>query len=585
MCGIAGMLTIDGRAPPQDVLATMSRALIHRGPDGDGMFRTDGIGLVHRRLAIIDLETGAQPLQDNDGAVLVANAEIYNHVELRTELSGVSFKTGSDCEPILPLYRLHGHDFVSRLRGMFAIALFDPANGELILARDPFGIKPLYYAEVDQGFVFASEPSVIRKSGMVGKEQNLDARDELLQLQFTTGPSTVFSEIHRVLPGETIIVRQGRVIARHRRDALPSGAPSIFDEQRALGLLDATLADSVAIHQRADVPYGMFLSGGVDSAALLSVMSELNEEPVVAYTVGFKEDVNDERTLASTLARKAGARHVPIEIGADEFVKTLPRAVGAMDDPAADYAILPTFLLAAAASKDVKVVLTGEGGDELLAGYGRYRSALRPFWLGGREMRTRGVFHGLGVLRSDVAGWRDGLAAAQSLAAKGGRTKLQTAQAADCEDWLPHDLLTKVDRCLMAHGLEGRTPFLDPLVAAAVFRFDDRLKVKKGFGKYVFRQWLEHRCPEAEAFSRKRGFTVPVARWIHRYRDRLGALVADQPGIKEACVTDKIPSLFATEKKRAGQASWVLLFYALWHQVHICGVSSSGDLFEVLDAR
>jgi len=562
----------------------MSRGLVHRGPDGEGSHLSGGVGLVHRRLAIIDLETGGQPIEDAGGVVLVANAEIYNHVELRAELTDSPFKTNSDCEPILPLYRRHGTAFVERLRGMYAIALYDPATGELVLARDPFGIKPLYYAEVSVGFVFASEPSAILASGLIETRQSEERLGELLQLQFTTGRDTVFDGIQRVLPGETIVVRQGRVIARHRKEALPDGAPSIFEERRALDLLDSTIKDSVMVHQRADVPYGMFLSGGVDSAALLSLMAELNDEPVVAYTVGFEGESSDERHLAAVLARRLGAKHVPIEVTAEDFLQSLPRAVGAMDDPAADYAILPTYLLAAAASKDVKVVLTGEGGDELLAGYGRYRSALRPFWLGGRAMRTRGVFDGLDVLRSEGLGWRDGLIAAQSLAAVGGRTRLQVAQAVDCEDWLPNDLLTKVDRCLMAHGLEGRTPFLDPVVAAAVFRFDDRLKVKRGFGKYVFRRWLEKRLPEAQPFSKKRGFTVPVARWIHGSGARLGAMVARQPGVQEVCAPDRVVRMFETEGKRSGQAAWVLLFYALWHQIHIRGVAADGDVFEVLDA-
>ncbi len=584
MCGIAGIQTLDGLSPSKEALDAMSRALVHRGPDGEGSHVSGGVGLVHRRLAIIDLETGAQPLEDADGVVLVANAEIYNHVELRVELTEAQFKTNSDCEPILPLYRRHGAGFVERLRGMYAIALYDPATGELTLARDPFGIKPLYYAEVGIGFVFASEPSAIRASGMIETEQNEERRSELLQLQFTTGRDTVFEGIQRVLPGETIIVRQGRVIARHRQEALPGGAPSIFEERRALDMLDSTIADSVMVHQRADVPYGMFLSGGVDSAALLSLMAELNDEPVVAYTVGFEGESSDERKLAAVLARRLGAKHVPVEVTAQDFLQSLPLAVRAMDDPAADYAILPTFLLAAAAAKDVKVVLTGEGGDELLAGYGRYRSALRPTWLGGRAMRTRGVFDGLDVLRSEGLGWRDGLIAAQSLAAVGGRTRLQIAQAIDCEDWLPNDLLTKVDRCLMAHGLEGRTPFLDPVVAEAVFRFDDRLKVKRGFGKYIFRRWLEKRLPEAQPFSKKRGFTVPVARWIHGSGARLGAMVARQPGVQEACAPDRVARMFETEGKRSGQAAWVLLFYALWHQIHIGGVAAEGDVFEVLDA-
>ncbi len=585
MCGIAGILTVDGSPPPAAALDAMSHALIHRGPDGEGRYQAAGIGLVHRRLAIIDLATGAQPLEDDDGLAVVANAEIYNHVELRAALPDVAFRTNSDCEPILPLYRRNGVGFVEHLRGMFAVALYDPAGGELVLARDPFGIKPLYYAEVESGFVFASESTAIRASGLVEPRPNEERRDELLQLQFTTGRNTPFGGIDRVLPGETVVVRQGRIIARHRTAALPAGAPSVFNEKRALEILDTTLTDSVRVHQRADVPYGMFLSGGVDSAALLALMADLNEQPVVAYTVGFQDDGADERVLAASLARRVGAHHVPIEVTARDFVEALPRVVAAMDDPAADYAILPTYLLAAAAAKDVKVVLTGEGGDELLAGYGRYRSALRPFWLGGREMRTRGVFSGLDVLRNDIPGWRDGLVAAQSLAATGGRSRLQVAQAVDCADWLPNDLLAKVDRCLMAHGLEGRTPFLDPVVAGAVFRFDDRLKVRRGFGKYVFRRWLEKRLPEAQPFSKKRGFTVPVARWIHGHGSRLGALVARQPGVLEACKPDRVAALYEAEGKRNGQAAWVLLFYALWHQIHLRGVGAEGDLFEVLDAE
>lgn len=584
MCGIAGIMSADGSPPPAVALEAMSRALVHRGPDGEGRYQSAGVGLVHRRLAIIDLATGAQPLEDGDGVVLVANAEIYNHVELRSALPDVVFRTGSDCEPILPLYRRHGVGFVERLRGMYAVALYNPASGELVLARDPFGIKPLYYAEVEAGFIFASEPTAIRASGLVETRQSEERRDELLQLQFTTGRNTPFGGIDRVLPGETVVVRQGRIIARHRTEALPHGAPIVVNEQRALGVLDATLTDSVRVHQRADVPYGMFLSGGVDSAALLSLMAELNEQPVVAYTVGFQEDVADERLLAASLARRVGAHHVPIEVTAHDFVETLPRVAAAMDDPAADYAILPTYLLAAAAAKDVKVVLTGEGGDELLAGYGRYRSALRPFWLGGREMRTRGVFSGLDILRNDIPGWRDGLVAAQSLAATGGRSRLQVAQAVDCADWLPNDLLAKVDRCLMAHSLEGRTPFLDPVVAGAVFRFDDRLKVRRGFGKYIFRRWLEKRLPEAQPFSKKRGFTVPVARWIHDQGSRIGALVARQPGVLDACKPDRVAALFEAEGKRNGQAAWVLLFYALWHQIHFRGIAAEGNLFEVLDA-
>jgi len=585
VCGIAGIMTQTGDRPDRAIVEAMGALLVHRGPDGQGSHFSADVGLVHRRLAIIDLETGAQPLADTGGVTLIANAEIYNHVELRASLEQATFSTGSDCEPILPLFRRQTRDFVHKLRGMYAFALHDSHTGELVLSRDPFGIKPLYYCESAQGFAFASEPQALLGAGLVTAEEIPERRNELLQLQFTTGPETIYKGIFRALPGETLVVRQGRIIERHRRDALPPGGPSLFEEERTLHLLDSVLADTVTVHQRADVPYGMFLSGGIDSAVLLSLMAELNAQPVVAYTVGFEGAPIDERDHAAALAHSVGAQHVPIQVTANDFMNRLPAVVRAMDDPAADYACLPTFLLAERAAEDVKVVLTGEGGDELFGGYGRYRSAIRPFWKGGRTMRRRGAFSGLSVLLSEGAGWRDGLVASASVAAQKGRSRLQAVQALDCADWLPNDLLIKVDRCLMANGLEGRTPFLDPLVAETVFRIDDRLKVRRGFGKYILRRWLEKRMPGARAFSKKRGFTVPVGQWIGDESARLAPMVAANPGIRDACRPGAVEALFGSGGKRQNLAMWILVFYALWHQIHIGKVDATGSILEVLDAR
>lgn len=346
--------------------------------------------------------------------------------------------------------------------------------------------------------------------------------------------------------------------------------------------LDRALRDSVRVHQRSDVPYGMFLSGGIDSSVLLALMAELNERPVVAYTAGFAGQVHDERAHARTVARRLGATHIEVEVDADDFWRMLPAIAAAVDDPAADYAIVPTFKLAREAAKDLKVVLTGEGGDELFAGYGRYRSVLRPWWRGGRVMRPRGIFDGLDVLRVDTAGWRDGIVEAETAAAVGNRTRLQVAQAVDGIDWLPNDLLIKLDRCLMAHGLEGRTPFLDPAVAEVAFRLPDRFKIWRGKGKYLLRRWLEARVPEAEPFARKRGFTVPVAEWISAAGHRIGPLVARQPAIAEIARTKEVQALFRSSSKRAGLAAWTLLFYALWHRCHIDGRTPAGDTFDML---
>ncbi len=575
----------DGTTADAGVLQRLVDSLQHRGPDGDGAYTARNVALGQTRLAIIDLETGTQPLYEPGGAVLVANGEIYNYVELRAQMDGEAFATRSDCEPPLHLYRKYGLDFVDHLRGMYAIALYDPIEGQLVLARDPFGIKPLYYAQTDRGFAFASEPQALIDSGMVTPQVNPTALSELLQLQFTTGAETVFESITRVLPGESVVVRDGRVVARRRRTVLPSEGPADWNEETALELLDTALRNSVEVHQRSDVPYGMFLSGGVDSSALLALMAELNSQPVQAFTAGFVgTSVPDEREHARELARITGAEMTELAIDADMFWRDLPKIAAAMDDPTADYAMVPTYFLAQAVkAAGLKVVLTGEGGDELFAGYGRYRSAMRPWWRGGRGMRARGVFDGLSVLRDPPTGWRDGIAAAEQTADTGTYSRLQSAQAADCADWLPNDLLIKVDRCLMSHGVEGRTPFLDPEVAAVAFRLPDHLKVSDGRGKWLLRKWLEGVLPEARPFERKRGFSVPVAEWMEASALEIGPLVAHQPGVLEMCEPRAVESLFAKKGKRPGFAAWVLLYYALWHAHHMLGIRDSENVRDALE--
>jgi asparagine synthase (glutamine-hydrolysing) len=585
MCGIAGIMTLTGAAPDAAALDRLRDALRHRGPDGEGRYVRDGVGLVQTRLAIIDLETGDQPLHGPAGTALVANGEIYNYRELRAAMPAVAFATRSDCEPPLYLYRDQGRSYAAALRGMYVIALHDGATGRLLLSRDPFGIKPLYMADTRAGFAFASEPQALVAAGLVEPKVAAAERSELLQLQFTTGRETIYEGITRLLPGETVELTGGRIVERRRDEALPSGGPEGWSEDEALRRIESALVDSVTVHQRSDVPYGMFLSGGVDSSALLALMARLNDRPVEAYTIGFTGmGVHDERDHAAALCREVGAQHHAVEFSEQDFWSLLPRVAACMDDPVADYAVLPTWKLAREAAKDLKVVLCGEGGDELFAGYGRYRSALRPWWQGGRVIRPRGIMDGLDILRDAPTGWRDGIAAAEARATQPGRTRLQVAQAVDCADWLPNDLLAKVDRCLMAHGLEGRTPFLDPAVAGVAFRLGDRQKVHKGMGKYLLRKWLEQTLPAALPFSRKRGFTVPVGEWIAARGASLGPLVARQPGVAEVARPDRVEALFRARGKHEGQAAWTLLFYALWHNANILRRRADGDVEAVLAA-
>ena len=586
MCGIAGLILAPGAPPPDPaILSRLIDSMEHRGPDGTGHTVVGRVALVHNRLAIIDLVTGDQPLFAGP-ATLVCNGEIYNYRELRVAMPEVNFATNSDCEPPLHIWLHEGADYAKQLRGMYGIAIHERVQRTVTLSRDPFGIKPLYMAQISGGLAFASEPQALLAAGLVAPAVRASAREELLQLQFTTGTDTIFEGIQRLLPGETLTCADGHVLDRRRISHIPEGGPENIDEDAALARLDRALEESVDLHQRSDVPYGMFLSGGVDSSTLLALMARLNSQPVLAFTAGFDAPgAADERAHAATVAKAVGAHHESIEIDEKMVWQHLPEIVACMDDPAADYAIIPTWFLARRARQDVKVVLCGEGGDEIFAGYGRYRSAMKPWWLGGRAMWARGSFDRVDVLRARPASWRDGIAAAEAEAAEGGRSRLAAAQATDMTDWLPHDLLLKLDRCLMAHAVEGRTPFLDVGVANAAFRLPDAMKLRDGLGKWILRKWLEKHLPVARPFAPKQGFTVPVGEWIKGQGTRLGPLVAAQPGVAEIAHPDRVVALFRNIRRwRTGFAAWQLLFYALWHRRHILGLAPAGDVFETLAA-
>ncbi len=576
MCALAGLAWRD--KPPSETLPLMLDALAHRGPDGTGSYHSLNVAFGHRRLAIIDPARGAQPLRAGT-ASLAANAEIYNYPELRAYIPEVQGTTGSDCEPALHLFRRDGPGFIKRLRGMYAIAAHDSASGLLLLSRDPFGIKPLYLTPTAWGLAFASTPQALLAGGHAARAIRPRARAALLQMQFSCGADTIFPDIYRVLPGETLHIERGAITARTHLHPLPPGRPEPVRPSLAVENFDRALNESVALHLRADVPAGLLLSGGIDSASLLAVMSRHGQ--VDAFTAGFDVPGGaDERAQAAAVARAVGARHETIEVTQADFIRHLPAIVACMDDAAADYAIVPLWFLARHAAREKKLLLSGEGGDELFAGYGRYRRAGRPWWRGGRTMRTRGTFAGLGILRDTTDMWRADWAEAERNAERPYRTRLQAAQAADVAEWLPNDLLTKLDRCLMAHGVEGRTPLLDPAVAAASYRLPDALKIHGGRGKHVLRAWLADALPAANAQAPKQGFTVPVGAWIDADAARLGSLVASQPCIAEIAYPDRVRALFASG--RNGLASWTLLFYALWHRAHIDAAATDGNVFETL---
>jgi asparagine synthase (glutamine-hydrolysing) len=579
MCGIAGVMMRDGTTPPAAMLDRLLAAIAHRGPDGQGRLVRDDTALLHARLAIIDLDTGDQPFFAPDGSALVANGEIYNNPELRAAMAGTPFRTRSDCEPPLFLYVGGETGFGVRLRGRLALAIHDPTRRRLLLARDPFGIKPLYYVATDAVFAFASEPQALLAAGLAAAAIDPRRRAELLQLKFTTGAATIFPGIFRVLPGETLIVERGVVVERRRHAALPAGRPLRIGSANALKTLDSVLTDSVAVHLRSDVPYGLFLSGGIDSAALLAVMARLAGQRVQALSMGWEgADAADESHEAARLARIAGADCHMLRMGPADFWALAPRIAACIDDPTADAAVLPSYMLGRAAAGHLKVTLCGEGADELFGGYSRYRKRRAPWRYITRRARAKGVFGEQPAL----ADWRRGIADAEA-AMDPDRSPMQAAQAIDIAEWLPNDLLTKLDRCLMAHGVEGRTPFLDPVIADFAFRLPDARKAGLRFGKILLRDWLAHAFPEAGAYARKQGFKPPVGAWMAARGAELGRLVAAQPGIA-ACFAPAVVARVFAHAQDQSQRAWSLLFYALWHSHHIMGLPSEPDIAHVLES-
>ncbi|NHO53495.1 asparagine synthase (glutamine-hydrolyzing) [Acetobacter estunensis] len=587
MCGIAGIAYRPGASPrSREVLDRLAAALAHRGPDGAHVERRDGIDLVHTRLAIVDIAGGDQPLHAGCAA-LIANGEIYNDPAIRARLGDARFTTHSDCESALVAWQEDGPGFARALRGMYAIALDEGQDGRLLLARDPFGIKPLYIARLEDGVAFASEPMTLIRAGLVKADIRSEKPLELVQLQFTTGTQTIFDGIERVKPGETLEIHRGEIVSRRFVAATPAADAETIAEDKALARLDGALLDSVRAHERADVPFGLFLSGGIDSSCVLAAMTRLRREssgsaPLLTWTAGFDvASAADETAHAAELARSVGAAHEIVRVTRSDFWTHLPAIVACMDDPVADYAIVPTWLLARKAREQVKVVLSGEGGDELFAGYGRYRRAAKPWWLGGRFMRKHGLLDGLDVLRERPASWRNGLTEAERACV--GQDRLAAAQAVDVREWLPNDLLLKLDRCLMAHGLEGRTPLLDPVVAQVAWNLPAHLKIRNGQGKYLLRRWLEQELPSSRPFAPKQGFTVPVGAWIEEQGVQLGPLVARQTAVAGLARPDRVEALFrGASGRKEGLAAWALLFLALWHRIHIEGVSPDGCVSDTL---
>ena len=584
MCGIAGYRYASLSVPPP-LLSRMAERLGHRGPDGCGEYREGRIGLAHTRLAIIDLEGGAQPLYSADRAlVLVANGEIYNYRELRGELEalGHRFATHSDCETILHAYAAWGKTCLDRLQGMFAFALYDQRQGSLWLARDRLGIKPLYFTHNRHGFAFASEAKALLPF-LASVEVDPTGLASFLQNNFTVGPCTLLRGVRKLQPGEHLSLDRDGV------ENLASYWSPLQVKPRHIGLdaalheFDGLMDQVIDIHLRADVPQGLFLSGGVDSSLLAALISRRTAEPLRTFSVGFPDtSAHNELDAAAYVAQRCATRHTALAVSADEVLGRLPAAVWAADDLTADYANLPLSILAQAAGAELKVVFSGEGGDEVFAGYGRYRSpAIRRWWAkvrrpGSGGFRTRGLCDGLSMafapsLRDALTAWRRPYQEAWMATPKTWSDTMRR-QYLDMRGWLPDDLLVKSDRMLMAWGVEGRVPFLDHRVVEFGLALPDTLKVSGRDGKWFLKRWGERFFPREHLWGRKRGFTVPVGDWLRGERlTRIAEALECTEAVRQWFSPGGFNRLLAAQARhgRHGPALWAWLNFAIWHRIFI----------------
>lgn len=598
MCAIIGLYKNNTSSVTPELLTALAAPLSHRAPDGNGIYCADPIGFYHGRLAIHDLsEKGQQPFTTPSGIVAIANGEIYNHRGLKQYLSTQTldchWQSTSDCEVIPYLYQLYGIEFTRYLRGMYAIALWDPRKEQLILARGPFGMKPLYYCEIDSGFYFASELRallpLLRDSEPLSCDQQTQL--ELLQYHFALSEQTIVSKIKRVQPGALLVVENAKITQQtHYPSTLgfpPEKVRPYANTQSVLATFEQTLTDSVKQHLSADVPVGLFLSGGIDSTTLLLLAKQHHQKPLHTYSLGFESDTtHNEQALAETLAKHCNTQHHTVTLTEAEFWRLLPQAILATDDPTADYAIVPTLKLAMMAKSDVTVVLSGEGGDEIFAGYGRYRHAMRPFWRLRKAPYRSGDLSSLKLLQGNARHSRHAIQEIEKACRYQGYSPLYTTQTIDLRTWLPNDLLIKLDRTLMWQGLEGRCPFLDKKVIQFANALPEHYKVRGKLGKWIMREWLTTQLPDYPAMAHKKGFTVPLQAWLEGQRDTLARCLMTHPVLRSFCQPQSLTRLFQKPFNKArAKTTWSLLYYTLWYQLHIQQVSVDQPYDAILTER
>jgi asparagine synthase (glutamine-hydrolysing) len=617
MCGICG--TYDyahGHEADRVLLERMNAALIHRGPDGRGCHIDGAAGVAARRLAIIDLEHGDQPMLAADGEVsVVQNGEILNHLDLRAALErdGVRFRTRCDTEVLLHLYLRDGPQFVSHLRGMFALALWDRRERRLMLARDRYGIKPLYYELASGRLTFASELKALLRQPSFSLDLDIEALHSFLAFNSIPAPLTIFKAARKLPPGHLLVCDpSGVTLHRYARPA-PAAGPELRRESAEVLAeeLRERLRDSVKAHLLADVPVGVLLSGGVDSSVLTALASEASPQRVSTFSIGFKERSFNELELARRVARRYGTDHHELVVS-PQIAELLPKLVEAFDEPFADSSAVPTYLVSQLAAQHVKVVLSGEGGDELFGGYETYAAHRLAERIGPAAARLRPLVELLPSSSSRVsldyrakrfvraaalpplerhhgfkeifsAQHRDRLLAPQwrsqmadplefwrlRFAETAGAPLLTRLQDVDLGIYLADDLLVKTDRSSMAHSLEARVPYLDPVVSDLALALPSSMKVHGLSKKRLLRRAARPLIPASILRARKRGFSIPAAVWLRGELKPLAqevlssARIRAQGYFEPAAVSELLEAHFARREDHSRQL-WGLISFSLW---------------------
>lgn len=620
MCGIAGKFNLDGRPVDEALVTQMARLLAHRGPDDEGVRVSGPIGLANRRLSIIDLDTGKQPISNEDETVwVVLNGEIYNFVELRRLLEGKGhrFKTRTDTEVIVHLYEEYGTGLFDHLRGMFAFALWDERQRRLLLARDRLGEKPLFYAYVPgKTLLFASELKSLLADKDLQVGLNLAAVDQYLSLLYIPTPASIFNEVNKLPPAHYLLCTERGMSVREYWDVPlpPAGEEDRVNE----AALKDRLREAVRIQLRSDVPVGAFLSGGIDSTTVVDVMSQSLGAGIVTCSVGFAEEGYSELSYARMVAEQLGSLHQEcvVEPPGPEMIE---RLCWHFDEPFADSSAVPTWAVSELARRRAKVALSGDGGDELFGGYSRHAIEMHEHnireygpwasWLAAKfagmlpkNFRGRNTLLRLGVppdracalkfqFDSRAGEFKAGIyngafrAAAAQRDPFGPFTRLfERARGADpvnrilyvdLKSSLADDMLVKVDRMSMAHGLEARAPFLDHRLVEMVARLPGRVKVPGPATKPLLRSVLNGRIPRGAWDRPKHGFTAPIGRWLRTgLRSYVEDILFARSGIGKELFDARGLRRFwedhLTERKNHEHELWMLLMLEVWHRKHAC---------------